>query len=218
MDLVPLYFRSLISIADVVGNNRCVVCGATGDVFCQSHFLFFQENTDFSSDKHWWFWYYSGKAREIILDIKKHKQFRVAYRLGQYMGLYLKNTEASQYFQHITYVPHHSKEFKQTMFSMPFLIAMGISDIMEKPIIHLFVKTKTHSQHILSADKRRNNLKNVYNINRKIPKVGGPVLIVDDIVTTGSTLKSLKNLAVGYGIKKLYTITLARTPKWSDVI
>ncbi len=217
MDLVSLYFRSVIVSADIVGNNRCIMCGATGDVFCQSHFLFFQENELFP-DKHWWFWYYSGKARDVVLDIKKHRRFRVAYRIGQYMGQMLIQKNLDNLFGYISYVPHHKYEIVKNMFSFPYLLAMGLSDIINKPIVHLFEKQRPHSQHVLTASERKNSLKNVYNISRNVPKVVGPILIVDDIITTGSTLESLKGLALGFGIDEIYTITLAKTPKWSDVV
>ena len=222
MDIASLYFRTIIGIGDIIGQNVCVVCGKLGDVFCKKHFDFLTENSIFSNDRHWWFWLYSGKSRELIIDIKHHHRFRVGYRLGQYLGHELINKGLNHLFQYITYVPHHYMEFARNKFSLPFLLATGISDILNVPILHVFEKIKKHSQHILSAQERRSRLKDVYNISRYfvhvLKTIKGPILIVDDIITTGSTLITLKNMLLSEGVKSVYTLTLAKTPKWSDIV
>ncbi len=218
MDLTELYFRVIIAAADVIGENKCFVCHQRGDVFCKTHFEFFIEDTgQFTPDSHWWFWYYHSRERDIILDIKKHHRFRMSYRLGQLMGEYLHKHSLNSLFDVITYVPHHPKEFAATRFSLPYLLALGISDVLTKPVETLFVKNKLHSQHVLSKEDRKRSLESVYNISRNILKVD-KILIVDDIITTGNTLARLKNLLHERGINSVYTITLAKTPKWSDVV
>ena len=218
MDIVSLYFRAVISAADIVGESRCVMCGAKGSVFCPSHFSFFMEKSRRFSDEHWWFWHYDGKARDIILDIKRHKRFRLAYTLGVYVGQYLIKEDLVGLFHYVAYVPHHFTEFSKSMFSFPFFLALGISDVTSKPVVHLFNKLKPHSQHKLSAKERIKSLKNVYTINRSVSKVLDAILIVDDIITTGATLTTLKKLVERESKAQVYTITLAKTPKWSDVI
>ncbi len=218
MDIVSLYFRAVMSAADIVGDNRCVMCGAKGSVFCPSHFSFLMEKSRRFPDEHWWFWHYDGKARDIILDIKRHRRFRLAYTLGGYMGQCLVKENLVKLFNYITYVPHHFTEFSKTMFSFPFLLSLAMSDVTSKPVVHLFTKLKPHSQHKLSRKDRIKSLKDVYTINGSVLKVLDRVLIVDDIITTGSTLKTLKRLVESEGKAQVYTITLAKTPKWSDVI
>ena len=64
---------------------------------------------------------------------------------------------------------------------------------------------------MLSYDKREENVKNVYSAKRKDIINGSKILICDDVITTGSTLKECCRILYENGASKVLGITTAST-------
>ena len=63
----------------------------------------------------------------------------------------------------------------------------------------------------LSASARRHNLKHAFAINDTNAVKGRKIVLVDDVETTGSTLRECANVLKKAGAKEIYALTLART-------
>ena len=64
----------------------------------------------------------------------------------------------------------------------------------------------TRSQKKLDAVQRRNNLRSAYHVTRQIP--GIPVLVVDDVYTTGSTMDAMAMCLLEAGAQAVYFLTV----------
>ena len=64
----------------------------------------------------------------------------------------------------------------------------------------------TRSQKKLNAAKRRQNLKNAYQVTADI--TGLSVLVVDDVYTTGSTMDAMAQCLLEAGAKEVYFFTV----------
>ena len=64
----------------------------------------------------------------------------------------------------------------------------------------------TRSQKKLNAAKRRQNLKNAYQVTADI--TGLSVLVVDDVYTTGSTMDAMAQCLLEAGAKEVYFLTV----------
>ena len=64
----------------------------------------------------------------------------------------------------------------------------------------------TRSQKKLNAAKRRQNLKNAYQVTADI--TGLSVLVVDDVYTTGSTMDAMAQCLLEAGAKEAYFLTV----------
>ena len=68
----------------------------------------------------------------------------------------------------------------------------------------------THTQRGLTAKDRRHNLKNAFAVNTKKPFPYERVALVDDVITTGSTLAEIAKQLRKLGVKEIQVWGLAR--------
>ncbi|MDU5647853.1 MAG: phosphoribosyltransferase family protein, partial [Haemophilus parainfluenzae] len=68
----------------------------------------------------------------------------------------------------------------------------------------------THTQRGLTAKDRRQNLKNAFTVNTQKPFPYERVALVDDVITTGSTLAEITKQLRKLGVKEIQVWGLAR--------
>lgn len=115
-------------------------------------------------------------------------------------------------------IPLHKKRLKKRGYNHAKLLAEGVGEKLNLKVIDALERTKdTKSLFGLKLMDRKKNLKNAFTLNTKylpagkagkIPNTG--VLLVDDILTTGSTLLEAAKILKKNGVKKVWGITLAR--------
>lgn len=104
-------------------------------------------------------------------------------------------------------VPLHAKRRRERGYNQAALLAEELSRLTGIPCAEkLLVRTKsTERQRELSAQERKNNLKNAFQTTKKIVQLG-KVLLIDDIYTTGSTADAAAAALVQAGVKKIYVL------------
>lgn len=108
-------------------------------------------------------------------------------------------------------VPMYKKNEKARGYNQANCLAKELSKEMEIAWNGRLVKRikKTPALKNLSAEKRKNNLKNAFHMEEDIVKYSY-ILIVDDIYTTGSTAQELAGVLKAHGAKKVYIITVCK--------
>jgi len=148
----------------------------------------------------------------------KYSGARVVGELtGQLISRYQENEELLLPPSIITPIPLHSKTFKSRGYNQAEIIAQELSQATGFPLIpDLLVRAHmTASQTKLSKEERRKNIKGVFEINAQYyPKSdqalkGSSVILVDDVFTTGSTLREAAKILKKAGISEVYGFTLA---------
>lgn len=92
-------------------------------------------------------------------------------------------------FDYITCVPMHREQKIKRGYNQSELLAKECADLMQTGYIDAIEKFKKNQvQHSLSGAERRKNVKGVYRPLNKENLKDKRILLVDDIVTTGSTL------------------------------
>lgn len=71
------------------------------------------------------------------------------------------------------------------------------------------LRTNTKAQVGLSREQRLVNMRNAFRIINKEALRGKSVCIVDDVMTTGSTLRELRKVCLEVGAKEVFAITIA---------
>lgn len=132
---------------------------------------------------------YFGKFKRAVLRYKFHNKTRYSKHLAHLLAIDIKRSYEDIVFDYVTYVPMHTKDFEKRGYNQCELLAKELSYLLGIPYKKTLVKVKhTKPQHKLSAKKRRKNLKGAFKvIDKKLVK-DKSVLIIDDIVTTGTTL------------------------------
>jgi competence protein ComFC len=109
-------------------------------------------------------------------------------------------------------IPLSKKRLRSRGYNHSELLAKGLNKSLDLKLINGLQRIKeTKSQFGLTLKERKENIKNAFaiSINILISKYPN-ILLVDDILTTGSTLLEAASILKKNGAKKVYGLTLAR--------
>lgn len=109
----------------------------------------------------------------------------------------------------ITYVPMTDKRLKQREFNQAELLAEKISNGLGVEVKGVIKKVKeTEHQARLSFSERTKNLKGAFKVNKKDVQ-NKEILLIDDVLTTGSTVETIALELKKKGAKRVMVLTLA---------
>ncbi len=116
-------------------------------------------------------------------------------------------------FDVIIPVPVHWRKEATRGYNQAYLLAKPIAMKMEKLILKdCLVKSRwTKEQNTLSAYERNNNLIDSFRVKKRERILGKRILLIDDIFTTGSTLKICSQILVEAGAAEVIALTLTST-------
>ena len=108
-------------------------------------------------------------------------------------------------------IPLHAEKLRKRGYNHASLLAVEIGDKMGIKVIDELVRTrKTKSQFLLKKDEREENLKGAFSLKSEGNLVKGKtIFLIDDLTTTGTTLKEAAKVLKKAGAGKVYGLTLA---------
>ena len=139
------------------------------------------------------FFYYQKGSRfqNLIHEIKYFNQKQLGILLGRWFGDELTNT----YFRQadlIHPVPLHAVKLKKRGYNQSEQIALGLSQAlgipMETTLIERIVNTDTQTRK--TKYERWSNVEGIFRVTKPEKLINKHILLVDDVVTTGSTLEA----------------------------
>lgn len=109
-------------------------------------------------------------------------------------------------------IPLHSKRLRQRGYNHAKLLADGLSQSLNLKLLEALQRTKeTKSQFGLTLKERKENIKNAFTVRPNILISQYPnIFLVDDILTTGSTLLEAARILKKNGARRVWGLTLAR--------
>ena len=132
---------------------------------------------------------YIGRYRRAVLNFKFRDKVQHKNQFAQIMYKEVQRYYKDMVFDYVTFVPMHKRALKKRGYNQSRLLAEELSSLMGIPCVKVIEKTKhTKAQHKLNAKKRKTNLNGAFKVIDKSRIKGRSILLVDDIVTTGSTL------------------------------
>lgn len=152
---------------------------------------------------------YEGGVRDAFLRYKFSGQYWLAEPFAELLAETV-STQLSGRFDLITWVPVSKKRLRARTYDQSRLLAEAVSKILEAPVLPGLQKTKNTRANSSLADERE-RVKNVEGAYEALPGIEGRrVLLVDDVLTTGSTLSECaKTLLLG-GAESVICATLIR--------
>ena len=154
--------------------------------------------------------YYEGDVRESLLRYKFHHMTAYAGIYADFMAKCIDENGIS--CDIITWVPLSRRRRRKRGYDQAKLLADELSAIYGTECRALLKKIRHNPAQsgTGSAEKRRANVSGVYAAVRPEMIKGKSVLIIDDIVTTGSTLSECARMLHLAGAKEVKAATVAR--------
>lgn len=155
---------------------------------------------------------FEGPIQTLITDIKYSYYFDEMHVLSVLLGRYLVQTAMVEKVRPrcLVPVPLHKEKLFERGFNQSELLARELSKLLTIPITDkLLVKTKTTvSQAGLGRKERLKNVDNAFHVTISLKK-SDTIVLIDDVVTTGSTLSACAKALKKAGAGKVYGVTLA---------
>ncbi|MFV0439887.1 MAG: ComF family protein [Lachnospirales bacterium] len=155
---------------------------------------------------------YDGYLKSIYYDVKysgnKHICKETAYLYEDYIK---ENMEFFKKFDYITSVPLHPKKLFKRGFNQSEVLAKEFSKMTQIPFCSFLIRSShTKPQNKLSFKGRQDNVKSAFRYNNLYTNFNikdKNILIVDDIFTSGSTIKECGRILENRGAR-ISSITL----------
>jgi len=152
---------------------------------------------------------YSTKL--FMYFIKYFTEKRVMAFLGEVLikgcGLNIKD------FDGVTYVPRLPRRKRRYGYDQSKELAKSVSEAFGIPLIHTLKRKGGPEQKLLSRGERMKNAKDRYRVLIAPEKKFKRLLLIDDITTTGATLRVCKSLLLEHTAKAVTMVAIATTPK-----
>ena len=116
-------------------------------------------------------------------------------------------------------VPSDAQRFKKRGYNQALLIAKGFSQEAKKPLKDniLFKKKSTKDQIGLTKQQRKENLIGAFDIKNSYMLKSKNILLIDDVLTTSSTLNEISRVLSQNNTKNIYFLTLASKKNDNEV-
>jgi len=190
----------ITSLLDLIYRKKCYFCGKSKyslkmcpecfEELCYSDFVV---NRIIKGVNIYSCGMYEKYLQKLIRGLKYHKQKELAYYLAKFMYYYFNRLGINRTFQ-VVPVPLHKNRIKKRKYNHMELVADEFCKFMGyTPNFELIKRVKdTKPQYKLSRAERMINLENAFVID-KSKLLDMPILIIDDICTTGSTFEEMIN-------------------------
>lgn len=135
--------------------------------------------------------YYSRYSdyRNLIYAIKYRSKKDIGHFLGAMLGERMAGRDE---FDGIIPLPLHPKRERKRGFNQAREIAVGVAEVLQVPVMDHVVSRVINnpSQTGLTAEQRAENVKRIFRLEETLSLQGKHILVIDDVITTGSTLTS----------------------------
>jgi ComF family protein len=136
-----------------------------------------------------------SRIRNLIHNLKYKGITEVGYELGKIYGLSLNASDFIKDIDMIIPVPLHPAKERIRGFNQSEIISRGIADAtvlsVENRILERITVSATQTKR--SRYERWTNVEGIFNVRDSRRIEGKHILLVDDVITTGSTIESCTN-------------------------
>jgi ComF family protein len=158
---------------------------------------------------------YEGHIRDLIHSFKYNKLTHLRSPLALLALEGVSGFLADHEPHFIVPVPLHSSRLRQRGFNQAVLLGRVLSRQISLPMLpDALIRTRpTEPQIELTAAERRLNVKGAFTVNRADRIAGKRILLLDDVMTTGSTMNECAKELKKAGATVVIAATIARTAR-----
>ena len=153
-----------------------------------------------------------GIVRDIIHEFKYNRQIHLRHLVARWLRAALDDERLlDNQFDVIVPVPLHPARQRERGFNQASLLAELLSAHTSIPCRPLLKRIRyTTTQTALDRSERMENLHNAFRLRKNADVRGLRVLLIDDVLTTGSTLSECARVLKRAGAKSVHAATAAR--------
>jgi ComF family protein len=153
-----------------------------------------------------------GLVRKLVHDFKYGRQFHLRHLLANWLGETLDDPRLrGRRFDFIVPVPLHPARKRERGFNQARLLAELLSARTGLPLRPALRRVRyTTTQTAFDRAERMQNLRNAFRLRKKMNVRESRVLLIDDVLTTGSTLSECARILKGAGARSVHAATAAR--------
>src|SRR6266478_157438 len=153
-----------------------------------------------------------GIARHVILNFKYGRQIHLRHLVGRWLIAALDDSRLRERrFDAIVPVPLHPAKQRERGFNQGALLAEWLSAHMALPFRPVLQRVRfTTTQTAFDRSERMQNLRNAFRLRKNADVRKSRVLLIDDVLTTGSTLSECARVLKEAGAQSVYAATAAR--------
>jgi predicted amidophosphoribosyltransferase len=149
---------------------------------------------------------YDGPARQVVTDLKYHNDRRVLSRLADGLAALLEPPPDVI----VTWIPTTAARRRRRGFDQAALLARAVARRWRVPCRDLLLRRAGPAQTGRSLVDRQ---RDVAVVARSPRPLTAPIVLIDDVVTTGATLRGGADALRAAGAPWIGALTVARTPR-----
>jgi len=155
---------------------------------------------------------YEGAMKDLIRQFKYHGKLSLENQLSDILIKYLKdNPQITEGVAMVTFVPIGGDHMRKRGFNQSKALARNVSKALGLRLADCVDKiASTRSQNELSREDRLVNLSGAFRAKNSGAFYGLSILMVDDVMTTGTTLNECAKTLLRSGAGDVRCVTLAR--------
>lgn len=162
-------------------------------------------------------WIYDGAPRRAIHRLKYNGKSALAARLAPSLARTVRSDETLQSiaFDYVAAVPLHPRRERKRGFNQSELLARCLARELDVPFERMLCRTRaTPPQVGLGLKERAQNVRDAFALAPRVSvPAGAQVLLVDDVFTTGATLRECAVVLKRAGARTVCAVTLVRHSK-----
>lgn len=223
-DYLQVLSNGLKTVCDLILPRSCVACqirlGREENILCEEcfqkvillkkHISDEWEISERCFDRVHSVYFYDSVVRECI-HYMKYEEYTQLAKYMVYLMFEVGGLKVSQHYDYVIPVPLHRVKERERGYNQAYLLCHEISSYLKlKCRNDVMYRTRyTETQTLKTHEQRQNNVKQAFKLNKKLNYHGLRIAIVDDVITTGSTVNSMAQLLKEHGAKRVDIITFA---------
>lgn len=153
------------------------------------------------------FWYREQDVKRLIASVKYNADRAEIRALGELLAVLCTGR-----YDAVTYVPRGHRELHRYGYDQSMLLAEAVAGRLGLTTVTSLVSRSMVEQKLLSASQREKSMRGKYAAMPAAIALYPRLLLIDDVTTTGATLRACSALLREAGAKSVSCATLAKTP------